>query len=71
MNPAYEEGMGRPAYLKGMTHMLSLQGGGGSSQTEMMAEEQVGKGIIRRGNSIKGKVWNNMRCKGTVFKPIC
>lgn len=24
MNPGYEEGTGREAYIKGMTHMLSL-----------------------------------------------
>lgn len=58
MNLAYEEGMARPAYLKGMTHMLSLQGGGGASQTEMI-EEQMGKGITGRRNSIKDKVWDN------------
>lgn len=52
MNPAWEEGIAREAYLEGRTHMLSLEGGG-ASLTEKMAEEQVGKGTADRRNCTK------------------
>lgn len=34
INPACEKGVGREDSLKGMTHMLSLDGGGRASLTE-------------------------------------
>lgn len=62
MNQWVKEGVAREAHLKVMahTHLVSLEGGGGASQTEKIdGAERVGEGTVDRRNGTKGRAKDN------------